>query len=149
VLVSNTGTDPARLLAWDIGETPNVRDVWAQKQFAMLFNNALLHDGCLFGFNEKRQGRSEFTCLDAATGEVRWVSDAVPIGTFILAGTDWIFLTRAGEVVIAPASSTELKPVSRFAALEGKCYATPTLAGGRLYVRSNAGALVALDLGQR
>jgi len=146
VLVSNTGTDPARLLAWDLGDKPKVRDVWAQRQFAMLFNNAVLHDGCLFGFNEKRQGRSEFTCLDAATGEIRWVSDAVPIGTFILAGDRWIFLTRAGEVVFAPATSRELKPTARFTALEGKCYATPALAGGCLYVRSNAGDVAAFDL---
>jgi outer membrane protein assembly factor BamB len=146
VLVSNTGTDPARLLAWDLGETPNVREVWAQRQFAMLFNNAILHEGCLFGFNEKRQGRSEFTCLDSATGEIRWVSDAVPIGTFILAGKRWIFLTRAGEVVLAPAASAELKPIARFRALEGKGYATPALAGGRLYVRSNNGEVAAFDL---
>ena len=146
VLVSNTGTDPARLLAWDLGETPNVRDVWAQRQFAMLFNNAILHDGCLFGFNEKRQGRSEFTCLDAATGEIRWVSDGVPVGTFILAGKRWIFLTRAGEVVVAPASSEELKPSARFKALEGKCYATPALSDGRLYVRSNTGEVAAFNL---
>lgn len=146
VLVSNTGTDPARLLAWDLGNTPNVRDVWEQRQFAMLFNNAILHEGCLFGFNEKRQGRSEFTRLDAASGEILWVSDAVPIGTFILAGKHWIFLTRAGEVVLAPTTSEGLKPTARFAALEGKCYATPALADGLLYVRSNTGEVAAFDL---
>jgi outer membrane protein assembly factor BamB len=146
VLVSNTGTDPARLLGWDPGDTPHVHDVWEQRQFAMLFNNALLHEGRLFGFNEKRQGRSEFTCLDAATGEIQWVSDAVPIGTFILAGKHWIFLTRAGEVALAPATSEGLKPMARFTALEGKCYATPALAGGRLYVRSNRGEVAAFDL---
>jgi len=112
----------------------------------MLFNNAVLHENCLFGFNEKHGSRSEFTCLDAATGEIRWVSDAVPIGVFILSDDHWIFLTRAGEVVLAPATTKELKPTARFQALEGKCYATPALAEGRLFVRSNKGEVVAFDL---
>lgn len=146
ILVSNTGDPMARLLDWDNSGEPNVRPAWSNQQFALLFNNAILRDGNLFAFNEKRRGHVEFTCIDAATGENRWVSDAVPIGTFVLADNHWLFLTREGEVVVAPASATELKPVARFKALEGKCYATPTLANGRLYVRSNAGELAAFDI---
>ncbi len=148
ILVSNTSEAFARLLDWDPGATPNVRVAWTNQQFAQLFNNAILLDGCLFAFNEKRRSPVEFTCVDAATGEGRWVSDAVPIGTFVLADGHWLFLTREGEVVVAPASATALKPIARFKALEGKCYATPTLANGRLYVRSNAGELAAFDLGR-
>ena len=146
ILVSNTGDPLARLLDWDLGPTPNVRPAWTNQQFALLFNNAILRDGALFAFNEKRRGHVEFTCVDAATGENRWVSDAVPIGTFVLADDHWLFLTREGEVVVAPASATELKPTARFKALEGKCYATPTLANGRLFVRNNAGELAAFDV---
>ncbi len=146
ILVSNTGDPLAKLLDWDLGATPNVRPAWSNQQFALLFNNAILRDGSLFAFNEKRRGHVEFTCVDAATGESRWVSDAVPIGTFVLADGHWLFLTREGEVVVAPASATELKPTARFKALEGKCYATPTLANGRLFVRSNAGELAAYDV---
>jgi outer membrane protein assembly factor BamB len=148
ILVSNTSEPFARLLDWDSGTTPNVREAWSNQQFALLFNNAILRDGNLFAFNEKRRGHVEFTCLDAATGESRWVSDTVPIGTFVLADNHWLFLTREGEVVLAPASTTELKPTARFKALEGKCYATPTLANSRLYVRSNAGTLAAFDVKQ-
>lgn len=42
--------------------------------------------------------------------------------------------------------AAELKPTARFKALEGKCYATPTIANGRLYVRNNAGELAAFDV---
>ncbi len=146
ILVSNTGTDLASLLDWDVAAEPNVRPAWQHKQFALLFNSAIAHGGCLFGFNEKRRGHHEFTCVDAATGESRWVSDAVPTGTFILADGHWLFLTRDGEVALAPAGAAELKCTARFKALEGKCYATPTLASGFLYVRSNAGEIAAFDL---
>lgn len=146
LLVSNTGTDLAKLLDWDLGAEPNVREVWSHKQFAILFNNPIVHEGHLFAFNEKRKGHVEFTCVDAKSGESSWVSDTVPIGTFILADGHWIFLTREGEVVLAPASVSELKPVARFKAVGGKCYATPTLANGRLYVRNNAGEVAAFDV---
>ncbi|MHA3774263.1 outer membrane protein assembly factor BamB family protein [Verrucomicrobiota bacterium sgz303538] len=146
IFVSNTGTSLAALLDWNLGKEPEVREVWTHKQLALLFNSAIVHDQSLFAFNEKRRGHNEFTCVDAQTGETRWVSDAVPTGTFILADNHWIFLTREGEVVIAPATSKGVEPVARFKALEDKCYATPALADGRLYVRSNTGDLVAYDL---
>ncbi|HSI12586.1 MAG TPA: PQQ-binding-like beta-propeller repeat protein [Chthoniobacter sp.] len=146
ILVSNTTEAFARLLDWDDKTEPNVRASWQNQQFSLLFNNPILLDGTLFAFNEKRRGHTEFTAVDAQKGDSRWVSDAVPIGTFILADRHWIFLTREGEVVLAPASAEELKPIARFKAFDGKCYATPTLANGRLYVRSNAGELAAYDL---
>lgn len=146
ILVSNTTEAFARLLDWDDKPEPHVRESWQNQQFALLFNNPILLDGTLFAFNEKRRGHTEFTAVDAQKGESRWVSDAVPIGTFILADRHWIFLTREGEVVLAPASAEDLKPIARFKALDGKCYATPTLANGRLYLRSNAGELAAYDL---
>jgi outer membrane protein assembly factor BamB len=143
VLVSNTGTDLAALLEWDA--TGDARPAWTHKQFALLFNSAIAHDGALFGYNEKRRGHHEFTCLDAATGETRWVSDAVPTSTFLLADGHWIFLTRDGELALAPATAAELKCAAKFKALEGKCYATPALANGRIFTRSNAGELIAFD----
>jgi outer membrane protein assembly factor BamB len=146
ILVSNTSEAFARMLDWDVGSEPNVRVAWKNQQFALLFNSPILLNGTFYAFNEKRRDPVQFTALAAQSGEIRWTSDAVPIGTFILSDGHWIFLTRQGEVVLAPASAEGLKPVAHFQAVEGKCYATPTLANGRLYVRSNAGELAAFDL---
>jgi outer membrane protein assembly factor BamB len=146
ILVSNTGTDLASLLDWGASHESTMNPVWQHKQFALLFNSAIVHEDSLFAFNEKRRGHHEFTCVDTQTGASRWVSEAVPTSTFILAGGHWIFLTREGEVVIAPAARDGLEPTARFKSVEGKCYATPTLARGRLYVRSNAGEIGAFDL---
>ncbi len=148
ILVSNTGIQPAALLDWNFGQQDEMKPVWENKQFALLFNSPIVLGDSVFAFNEKRR-RDEFTCLDAATGETRWVSDAVKTGTFILADGHWIFLARDGEVVLAPATKDGLKPIGRFQAVEGKCYATPTLAGGRLFVRNNAGDVAVYDLSAR
>lgn len=146
ILVSNTGTDQAALLDWDLQPEANAHPSWQQKQFALLFNSAIPYKNSLFAFNEKRRGHDEFTCVDAASGESRWVSGAVPTSTFILADDHWVFLTRGGEIVIAEAGLDEPKITARFKAVEGKCYATPTLAGGRLYARSNDGEIAAFDI---
>lgn len=146
ILVSNTGANPAALLSWDGG---TLKPAWTNGAFALLFNNALLHDGCLFGFNEQRRGVNEFACLDAATGSTRWVSDAVDLGVFVLSDAHWIFFTRKGEVVLAPASREGLVPAAKFQAVGGKCYATPALAGGVLVVRNNDGDTAAYDLRPR
>lgn len=146
ILVSNTGSSPAALLSWDGG---SLSPAWTNGAFALLFNNALLNDGCLFGFNEQRRGVNEFTCLDAATGATRWVSDAVDLGVFVLSDGHWIFFTRKGEVVLAPANREGLVPTAKFQAVGGKCYATPALAGGVLVVRNNDGDAAAYDLRPR
>ena len=143
ILVSNTGKDPAALLSWQEG---GLRPAWTNGAFGLLFNNALLHDGCLFGFNELRRGVNEFTCLDAETGKTRWVSDAVDLGVFLLADGHWLFFTRKGELVLAPASRDGLKPLAKFQAVGGKCYATPALAGGIVITRNNEGDVAAHDL---
>ncbi|MBN8247306.1 MAG: PQQ-like beta-propeller repeat protein, partial [Verrucomicrobia bacterium] len=143
VLVSNTGKDPAALLEWASG---TVQPAWTNASFALLFNNALLHDGCLFGFNEQRRGVNEFTCLDAATGATRWVSDAVDLGVFLLSDRHWLFFSRKGEMALAPASRDGLQPMAKFQAVGGKCYATPALAGGILVARNNDGDVAAYDL---
>lgn len=146
ILVSNTGANPAALLSWEGG---TLKPAWTNGAFALLFNNALLHDGCLFGFNEQRRGVNEFACLDAATGATRWVSDSVDLGVFVLSDAHWIFFTRKGEVVLAPASREGLVPAAKFQAVGGKCYATPALAGGVLVVRNNDGDTAAYDLRPR
>ena len=149
ILASNTGTDPATLLDWQprpAAPGGEMTPVWENRQFALLFNSAIVADGCIFGFNEKRRGHHEFTCLDASTGATRWVSDAIPTSTFIRVGGHWIFLTREGEVIIAPADDKQPAAIARFRALEGKCYASPAFAAGRLFVRDNAGEIAAFNL---
>jgi len=142
ILVSNTGADPAALVDWAADGKP----AWTHADFAQLFNQAILHDGCLFAFNERKRNAGEFVSVDAATGATRWTSDAVGIGVFVLSDGHWLFLTRQGEVILAPASRDGLKPFARFQALGGKSYATPALADGILIVRNNDGETAAHDL---
>jgi len=47
-----------------------------------------------------------------------------------------VALSDAGEVVRFAAEPTVYKELSRQKVLDGKCWTTPSISGGRLYVRS-------------
>ena len=51
----------------------------------------------------------------------------------------------SGLLLLAPASPSRFEELSRFQALEGKSWTSPTLAGGKLYLR-NLSEMVSVDL---
>jgi outer membrane protein assembly factor BamB len=76
------------------------------------------------------------TCVDVATGEQKWKARGYGYGQVVLAGGHLIVTTEEGEIALVratPAGHTEL---SRFAALEGRTWNVPAIAGGRLLVRN-------------
>jgi outer membrane protein assembly factor BamB len=88
--------------------------------------------GLLFAFHD----RGEVSCLRSATGEQLWSEK--PAGPFY-GSPVWVngklyCITRKGEVVVVKASSTyELLAINP---LGQESYATPAVAGGRMYLRT-------------
>ena len=93
---------------------------------------SLAKDGLLFTFHD----RGDVSCLRSATGEQLWREK--PTGTFY-GSPVWVSgklycITRKGEVVVIKAAPTyELLAVNP---LGEKSYATPAIAGGRMYLRT-------------
>ena len=93
---------------------------------------SLAKDGLLFTFHD----RGEVSCLRSATGEQLWREK--PAGPFY-GSPVWVngklyCITRKGEVVVIKAGPTyELLAVNP---LGEKSYATPAVAGGRMYLRT-------------
>ena len=61
-----------------------------------------------------------------------------------------LILSRRGDLIVAeasPAAYTEIGRATVFST--GTCWNGPTLSDGRVYVRSENGTLVCLDLGGR
>jgi outer membrane protein assembly factor BamB len=71
-----------------------------------------------------------------ATGEVVWEKEGFGQGNVILAAQTLLALSDAGELVAVQASSKAYQELSRSAVVKGKCWSTPALSDGRLYVRS-------------
>ncbi|MBI5802623.1 MAG: PQQ-binding-like beta-propeller repeat protein [Verrucomicrobia bacterium] len=94
-------------------------------------------DGHLYGmFQFKEYGSGPMKCVELATGKVKWSKPGFGPGNVILVGDNVVALSDAGELVVVEATASGYKEVSSARAVVGKCWSTPVVSNGRLYVRS-------------
>jgi outer membrane protein assembly factor BamB len=94
-------------------------------------------DGYLYGmFSFKKYGTGPLKCVEVKTGQVKWEKPGFGAGNVILADDKVVALADDGQVVLVEANPDAYKEIARAKAVEGKCWSTPALSGGRLYVRS-------------
>ena len=86
------------------------------------------------------------TCLDFATGDVKWSGPDAGVGSLMLADGKLIVLSDAGKLTIVEAVPTGYKELASAQILEGKCWTTPVLANGRIYARNAVGDFVCVDM---
>jgi len=105
----------------------------------------VLVDGFLYGFHN-----AILTCLEFATGKVRWRNRSVGKGSLTYADGHLYLLGEEQMVGLAVASPTEYKETGRFEIrYEGlPTWSHPVVSGGRLYIR-NRNTLTAYDIKAR
>ena len=129
-------------------------ELWRIKgdnQVASLWSTPICKDGCLYGMiSFKKFGHAgPLKCIDLKTGAVKWEQPGFGAGNVVLAGQNLIALQDDGQVVLVQASPEGYKELGRTKAIEGKCWSTPALSNGRVYVRSTKeGACLDLASGQ-
>jgi outer membrane protein assembly factor BamB len=100
----------------------------------------------LYGmFQFKNYGNGPVKCVDAIAGKVQWEQPGFGPGNVILAGDKVLALTDSGELVAFAAEPGAYKELGRAKAISGKCWSTPALLNGRVYLRSTTEA-VCIDL---
>ena len=115
-------------------------EVWRNREMKNRFSSSVLHDGYLYGFDEKT-----FKCVVAATGETKWRERGLDHGSLVYADGQLYVLGEQGILVLVEASPAEYRERARFQAFTGRTWTPPTLASGRLYVRDEH-ELVALNV---
>jgi outer membrane protein assembly factor BamB len=118
--------------------------VWQTKVMRNHFTTCILINGFLYGFDE-----SELKCVDFKTGQERWKQGGLGKGSLSAAGDKLIIISESGEVVTAEASPEGYKQASRARVLSATCWTMPVLAGGKIYVRNNAGDMAVVDVGAK
>jgi len=122
------------------GDAFEARPLWRVKGDAVaasLWSPPVHHDGHLYGMISFKQfGKGPLKCLDLKTGTLKWQEPGFGSGNVILANGRLVALTDAGQVVLVNPTPTGYRELARFKAVTGKCWSTPALANGRLYVRS-------------
>jgi hypothetical protein len=87
-------------------------------------------------FQFKEYGSGPLKCVELATGKVKWSQPGFGPGNVILLGDQILALSDAGDIVVAEATTAGYKELSRAKAVGGKCWSTPVVSNGRVYVRS-------------
>ena len=119
---------------WEAKEIYRLR---GNKPVANHWSTPVLLGGHLYGmFSFKAYGNGPVKCVDIATGDVKWEQGGFGSGQAILAGDRVLALSDAGEIVIIDPKPDAYKEVGRAKLVEGKCWSTPIVSNGRLYVRS-------------
>jgi outer membrane protein assembly factor BamB len=106
--------------------------VWESPRLKSKFANFVHYQGHVYGLDD-----GVMTCIEASTGERRWKSGRYGHGQVLLVGDDLLVQTEEGEVVLVAPDPGSHRERARFAALEGKTWNPPALAGRFLLVRND------------
>jgi len=128
---------------FDVSAMPP-KKIWENKNMRNHMATSLLWKDHLYGIDE-----DQLRCLEFATGEVKWTDKASGKGALMMADGKLIVLSEAGELLVADASPTGFKPISRAQILGKTCWAAPVLANGKIYARNGSGAMVCVDVSGR
>jgi len=113
---------------WKIGGNKDVASLWG---------TPVQHSGHLYGMISFKQfGRGSLKCIELATGKVKWEQPGFGAGQVILAQDKLVALADDGRLVIVEASPVAYRQLAGSKVLQGKCWSTPALTKGRLYLRS-------------
>ena len=128
-----------------------LKEVYTNKGMRNHFNNSILLDGFLYGFDgNSNLGRVvQLTCMNMATGEVAWKKAGFGCGSLMIANKKLVILSETGTLVVAQASPKAYEEVTRSRLLNGRCWTVPVLLDGHVYARNAAGTLIAVKLPKR
>lgn len=123
------------------------KQVWSNTEVRAHFSSPVVMGGYVYGVDAQGGDRdSKLKCLDLNTGKVVWQSPASATGSLIAADGKLLWLTGAGELVVVEATPAGYRELSRAQVTGGKCWTSPVLSNGRVYVRNAKGDVVCVDV---
>jgi outer membrane protein assembly factor BamB len=126
-----------------------VMRVPGDQKIANHWSTPVLHEGHLYGmFQFKKYGSGPVKAVALPDGDIKWEKDGFGPGHVVLTGGNVLALSDAGELVLFAAQPGAYKELARAKVLEGKCWTTPVVSNGLVFVRSTKEAAV-LDLRAR
>jgi outer membrane protein assembly factor BamB len=106
--------------------------LWESRGLKAKFTNVVFRAGYLYGLDD-----GILVCLDPEHGERRWKRGRYGHGQIVLVDDLLVVLGEDGTVALVEAEPEAYRELARFAALEGKTWNHPALAGPYLLVRND------------
>lgn len=135
VLIATGMANGSKLLAvTNEGDQWQVNEEWFSKDYSPYFNDAVVHDGHLYGFDGPI-----FLCVDLATGKKLWKKGRYGHGQVLLVADQGllVIISEKGELALVEADPKDLKELGKFQAIKGKTWNHPVITGNKLLVRND------------
>lgn len=124
------------------------KTVWASRGpksvMKTYWATAVAHDKHLYGVSGEFDGVMNFNCVELATGKLVWSKERFGKAAVTLADGHLFMVTKAGDLVLAPATPKGYQEKARVKLL-GDGRTAPTIAGKKLYLRDRQN-IVCLDI---
>jgi len=125
-------------------------EVWFKKEIQDEIGSSLFVDGYLYvPHGDTRHRTAYLKCIAFDTGEEIWTRDTGHCSLIHVDGK-YVVLTQWGELIIMEATEKGSRDLSRAVVVETsrsvRCWTAPVLANGYIYVRTNTGDLVCVDV---
>ena len=116
----------------DEAESWSVEEIWTSRSLKTKFSSAVVQGGLAFGFDD-----AILCCVDLADGKLRWKRGRYGHGQLMLVEDTLLVQGEGGEVVLLAIDGEKQREWSQLAALDGKTWNNPALAGRLLIVRND------------
>ena len=121
--------------------------IYETRDVVCQFQSPVRSGGFLYIVSGDNSTKARLCCLRFDNGVMQW---SVPLGgnrgNVIIAGDKLVVVTEKGEALLCEASPEGFVDMGRFQALGGRCWAPPSIAAGKLFVRNNSGRLACYGL---
>ncbi len=113
------------------------RKIWSSDEaLSNHYATSVYRDGYLYGFHGRQEYGPSLRCIELKTGKVQWNQDQFRAGTVTLVDDRLLVLRESGELILAPATPKEFRPVAHAQVLPATVRSYLALADGNLYARS-------------
>lgn len=105
------------------------------------WSTPVVKDGYLYGmFSFKKYGKGPVKCVRLSDGEEMWSEDGFGPGNIILSGEHLVALGDKGQIAVIEATPKKYNEILNKDFLKGKCWTTPALSNGKIFIRSTTEA---------
>ncbi|HET7696072.1 MAG TPA: PQQ-binding-like beta-propeller repeat protein [Vicinamibacterales bacterium] len=145
LIVANEMSGTRRLAVKHSAGTWAAEERWTSNGLKPWFNDFVVHKGHAFGFDG-----TILACIDLADGTRKWKGGRYGGGQLVLLPDQdaLLVISEQGELALVSASPDGFREVARAAAIEGKTWNHPVIAGNVLLVR-NGEQMAAFRLASR